>query len=211
MGYTHYWYRKNKEVEVKSYEEIGSKFRALLPHFEQLGVNLAGGNGKGEPEISQTLISFNGLEDCGHPSTHELGIAWPSKNANGVAKPWLEDVASGSWHAGATIDKRACSGDCSHETCWFPRVVPKDHSCYFDSHPTQENGNGWQFNFCKTAYKPYDIAVTAFLIITKHILKKEIWISSDGETQHWADGRILCQKVLGFGVEFELDRRDSNK
>ncbi|HOW87327.1 MAG TPA: hypothetical protein PKV84_01550 [Candidatus Omnitrophota bacterium] len=206
MGYTHYWYRKDKAIEEKVFERIASDFKKLLPVFEKLGITLAGDNGSGEPVIDKTEISFNGLEKCGHPASYELGIAWPSQNAAGIANPWREDVQNGSWFGGATIDKRTCSGDCSHETCWFPRVLPEDRRTRFDSHPTEENGAGWQFNFCKTAYKPYDLAVTAFLVIAKHHLKEKISVHSDGETQHWADARILCEQTLGFGIGFELDR-----
>lgn len=206
MGYTHYWYRKDREIATSVFESIAADFKKLMPAFEKFGIPLAGGHGEGEPVMDRELICFNGLEKCGHPVSHELGIAWPSQNAAGVANPWREDVQGGSWFGGATIDKRACSGDCSHETCRFPQVIPEERHADFDSHPTEENGKGWQFNFCKTAYKPYDLAVTAFLIIAKHHLKEKIWIASDGETQHWADGRILCEEFLKYGIGFEVDR-----
>lgn len=206
MGYTHYWYRKDKEVEQAVFERIVEDFTRLIPEMEKLGISLAGGNGVGNPVIDKGLICFNGIEKCGHPASYELGIAWPSKNASGVANPWREDVQDGAWFGGAMIDKRTCSGDCSHETCWFPRVVPNERMTQFDSHPTKEGGAGWQFNFCKTAYKPYDLAVTSFLIIAKQHLKETISIKSDGETQHWADARVLCQQVFNYGIEFELDR-----
>ncbi len=206
MGYTHYWYRKDREIEGKIFERIVSDFRKLLPAIEKLGIALAGGNGSGDPVIDGTLVCFNGFEKCGHPASYELGIAWPSQNAKGVANPWREDVESGHWFGGATIDKRTCSGDCSHETCWFPRILPEDRHTRFDSHPTEEGGSGWHFSFCKTAYKPYDLAVTAFLVIAKHHLKEKLSVQSDGETQHWADARILCEQVLSYGIGFELDR-----
>ena len=206
MGYTHYWYRKDSEIVQDIFNKIGSDFKKLIPKFDELSIQLAGGNGEGSPLITEEEISFNGCTRCGHPESYELGIAWPSKTAGGIANTWREDVRSKNWFAGAMIDKRACSGDCSHETCYFPRVIPKDHHNYFGSHPTENKKKGWQFDFCKTAYKPYDLAVTSFLVIAKHYLKANLWISSDGETQHWADARILTQQVLGCGAEYELDR-----
>ncbi|OGW81652.1 MAG: hypothetical protein A3G33_08335 [Omnitrophica bacterium RIFCSPLOWO2_12_FULL_44_17] len=154
MGYTHYWYRKDKEIEPGIFAGIASDFQKLMPSFDKFGIQLADGDGEGTPTIDKTLISFNGLAKCHHPATHELGIAWPSEIAGGIANPWLEDVRSKPWFGGETIDKRTCSGDCSHETCFFPRLIPKEHSDYFASHPTEENGKGWHFDFCKTAYKP---------------------------------------------------------
>ena len=206
MGYTHYWYRKDKQIEPEIFERIASDFKKLLPKFNEFKIPLAGGDGEGDPIITREGICFNGCAHCEHPESYELGIAWPSKNAGGIANTWREDVRSADWFAGAMIDKRACSGNCSHEACYFPRAVPKDHYKYFGYHPTEENGKGWHFDFCKTAYKPYDLPVTCFLVLAKHHLLETLWVSSDGETQHWAEARILCQQVLGFGAEFELNR-----
>lgn len=205
MGYTHYWYRKDGEIAPALFTRIGETFKKLIPKFDELGIQLAGGDGEGGPRISGEEISFNGRKRCGHPASFELGIAWPAKYAGGIADSWREDVRAGDWFAGAMLGKRACSGNCSHETCYFPRVVPKDHYGYFRSHPTEEKGTGWHFDFCKTAYKPYDLAVTCFLVIAKHHLAGNLWVASDGETQRWADARILCQKELGFGAGFELN------
>jgi len=61
------------------------------------------------------------------------------------------------------------------------------------------------FSFCKTAMKPYDVAVTSLLIIVKHYLKDGITVTSDGDIQDWADGKSLCQNTLGYGKDFLLD------
>ncbi len=201
MGYTHYWYRKDKEIGTEIFEKLTKDFQKLIASLEELGIALAGGDGCGKPLAGGNLIWFNGVQRCGHPASYELGIAWPSENAGGLANPWKEDVRSKPWFAGATIDKRVCSGDCSHETCHFPRILEGKA----DYHPAEEHGSGWYFDFCKTAYKPYDLAVTSFLIAAKHYLEEKICIKSDGQTQHWADARILCSGVLGYGFDFELD------
>ena len=44
------------------------------------------------------------------------------------------------------------------------------------------------YNFCKTAGKPYDAAVTAVLSIVNHYAAAVYAISSDGEAQDWAVG-----------------------
>jgi hypothetical protein len=51
------------------------------------------------------------------------------------------------------------------------------------------------FNFCKTAYKPYDLAVTACLLVLKHRLRDYIHVSSDGESIDWAGGLILATQA----------------
>ena len=65
---------------------------------------------------------------------------------------------------------------------------------------------GLAFQFCKTAQKPYDLAVMTALVIAKHHLKDQIHISSDGEDGDWAAARDLCQLVFGYGADFKLGR-----
>lgn len=51
------------------------------------------------------------------------------------------------------------------------------------------------FEFCKTARKPYDTVVTACLIIMKHYMGDLIEISSDGDVSEWDDGLELAKRV----------------
>lgn len=52
------------------------------------------------------------------------------------------------------------------------------------------------FNFCKTAQKPYDTVVVACLTILKHYLKDQIVVSSDGDKDDWKRGVNLASLVL---------------
>lgn len=164
----------------------------------QLYVDLAGGDGKGTPIVSYNKICFNGCEKCGHPQD-DLGITWPSDDAGGVANPFKEDAHKGDWFAGAQLQKRTCGGDCSHETMLFERVRTLDA---YD----KPNKKGLYFDFCKTAFKPYDLAVIALLIIAKHYLQNKIKVHSDGTEEQWFDGKLLCQQELGYGLDFKLDK-----
>jgi len=82
-----------------------------------------------------------------------------------------------------------------------------------DGHETfyVERANPGGFNFCKTARKPYDEAVTAVLCIVGHHLTKEgtlkdpYYISSDGYFSDWGEGRELATKVLGEDLAFALE------
>jgi len=57
------------------------------------------------------------------------------------------------------------------------------------------------FDFCKTAYKPYDVVVTAILIRAKQIYGSCVKISSDGDWQDWQAGRELYERVFGEVAE----------
>ena len=122
---------------------------------------------------------------------------------------------SGTWFAGLKLKNRTCAGDCSHETFNLPVKIEKNdwqkpigEISHYDQYgkPVYNNKEevGFYFEFCKTAYKPYDLAVIICLIIAKHHLKGEILVDSDGTIDNWEDGMLICQKILGYGLDFTL-------
>jgi hypothetical protein len=58
-----------------------------------------------------------------------------------------------------------------------------------------------EFNFCKTAGKPYDIAVTASLILLKKELGDAVIIKSDGTWADWESGQLLYESVFNVAPE----------
>lgn len=58
-----------------------------------------------------------------------------------------------------------------------------------------------EFNFCKTAGKPYDIAVTASLILLKKELGDAVIIKSDGTWADWESGQLLYETVFNVAPE----------
>ena len=194
MGYTHYW-RREKAVDPETFSKIVSDFRKLLPLFKTLDIQLAGGMGDGEPAFTDEKIWFNGKTNCGHTQV-DLGIAWP---ADGPTKfgtaPNAEEAVDGTWFAGLKLNQRTCDGDCSHESFVFLGDMELQ-----DWDKPDENGR--YFGFCKTAFKPYDLAVNICLIIIKHYLGDKIKVSSDGEMKDWQDAIDICQNAFGYGKEF---------
>jgi len=209
MGYTHYWYR-DKEIDPEVYTTIVMDFQKLIPILERQGIKLADGMGEDVPQIDYEDVWFNGDSHCGHPANHELVIPWPTERASGVSAD--NQAINGEWFAGVQVDKRCCNGDCSYETFGFPRVItkaePVGEILYYDqsgkpvynSKPTV----GKYFDCCKTAFRPYDWAVTAFLVIAKHHLRDKIIVRSDGELPQWQDAMLLCQLELDYGMDFKL-------
>lgn len=179
-----------------------AKIRAWL---DGVGIHLKGWDGNGEPSINASEIVFNGDANCGHAKI-DLGIAWPAPGAGGVATIAVAGAGAisagsaiqpGTWFAGALLSHRMCGGDCSHESFILERI--------FKPESWEKPKAGTFFAFCKTAYKPYDLAVTACLVIAKHHLGDLITVHSDGDTPDWADARQICETVLGYGNEVVLD------
>ncbi len=180
MGYTHSWNRPTI-IEPATFNAIRKDLLALLPALEMAGSPLADAYGREEPEIGPEFIGFNRVACCGHASNPGIKIPWPARDAHGIG-----DNAG----LGGTLPYRTCNGDCSYEPVWFERCQAAGTE------------NGITESFCKTAFRPYDLAVTAFLVIARHHLGSRFEVQTDGELGHWADAFALCQDMLGYGAGY---------
>jgi hypothetical protein len=114
MGYTHYWHRP-RAIAEEAFRAIRTDFARLILPLADAGATLAGGLGKGVPEIDDDGIRFNGMHDCGHPKNEEISIPYPSEYAEGVG---LSSSAVDETSEGLTtlLKHRCCNGNCDYET-----------------------------------------------------------------------------------------------
>lgn len=66
-----------------------------------------------------------------------------------------------------------------------------------DAHETfclYQSPGGW--DFCKTARKPYDLAVTACLCYLESVYSDKFSVDSDGYAEDWKDGVDLAKSAL---------------
>jgi len=88
-----------------------------------------------------------------------------------------------------------CVGHLDHESFWWQAMpVQPDYQYEYKKGTDRENEI---FEFCKTAYKPYDAVVTAVLIRAKEIYGTVVEIYSDGNWDEWRAGRDLYERVFG--------------
>lgn len=87
-------------------------------------------------------------------------------------------------------------GNEGHETFMIQRVKPKNHfNC----------GNDYYFNFCKTARKPYDLAVGLMLLVANKHASDVIRISSDGDWEvDWEEIRHAYKSLFDEEAERRL-------
>lgn len=74
-----------------------------------------------------------------------------------------------------------------------------------DAHETfilEATAKGQKWAFCKTARKPYDIAVTACLVLMHDACGDYFRVTSDGTLEEWAEGIALAERCLGYDVSF---------
>lgn len=212
MGYTHYWYRPANLKEEK-FKQFANDCKKIFKYCEnELGIKLANSMGEAgtHPIATQDKVYFNGSDEqpSGVWTTSEnISIPWPSPKASLVEE--IADPAAnktdGSWFAGTLVSQRVAPlnnnsglGSGSYESVCIDRIMEISEWQKKDAPK-----DGLYFECCKTAYRPYDLGVTAVLIALKHYFP-ECRISSDGEDKDWLDGKFLCNNLLGYGLEFNI-------
>ena len=195
MGYCHYW-ELDQNVDREMFSRIVTDVQRIVLTLDDMGVRLAGPLGEGAPEIDGDQIAFNGSWHCGHVVNEEISIPFPAPDAAGVGAS--TDAVEGTYFGmGTLIRHRTCDGNCSYETFRFARSCDE----------TGKIRNARYSDSCKTAFRPYDLAVQSVLLIAKHHLKEQIQVWSGGGDFHWNDARLLCYVHLGYPLsQYRIDR-----
>ena len=192
MGYTPYWFRPPR-LDPVTFDAIRADLARLLPVLTANGLPLAGPDGTGDPVLAADRLAFNEIAACGHPG---LPAAFAADAAPAPGGRTASPPPDTSGLAAALLPVHPCSGDCSHDAFVFERVLtlrPWD----------RPEPDGRSFRCCKTARKPYDLAVTAALIAIAHH-GPAVTVASDGTDADWALARTLCAAGLGYGATFRL-------
>ena len=159
----------------------------MLP-LADVGVPLAGWDGRDARRITNEDIRFNGVCHCGHPGNEEIFVPYPAEGARGIGP---SHTAIGDCDEFLRLKHRCCGGSCRHETFGFPRMAEPHWP--ISNEPGTE---GMVFNWTKTGFKPFDIAVTAALLIAKRYY--EMTCSSRVMAPGYAIGRM--QKNCASGI-----------
>jgi len=93
----------------------------------------------------------------------------------------------------------------NQELIRFNGVEDDGHETFF-----VERNNTSGFNFCKTACKPYDVAVGCCLIVMQNENPKNFVVSSDGDKQDWQEIIQLYEKLFGEKPSLEFLERDDD-
>jgi hypothetical protein len=176
--------------------------RRIVQAGTEMGLKLAGPLGTGEPQITADLVALNGSSACGHRKDESIVIPWPTRTAQGVGE--ADEGKAGQWFAGTLLKTRTCDGDCSYESFVLKRTWRRGKKTPDGYDRDSEGGylqvrDGKRFACCKTAYRPYDVVVTAILIAAKRHFGAAITVASDGEDKDWEDGRMLVEVACGGG------------
>jgi len=94
--------------------------------------------------------------------------------------------------SGVFIEASCCSA--AHEPFVFP---------YEDEEEARRKiaEEGSAFGSCKTNLKPYDLAVTSFLLLAKHYLDDDILLFANGYKEAMLPAAQLIERVLGYRID----------
>lgn len=79
----------------------------------------------------------------------------------------------------------------AHESFWLDRKLQRD-----ENERSPNNGKLIKWTFCKTARKPYDVAVTAIGCCLESIWPNYFEFTSDGHLNDWQAGLALARQAL---------------
>jgi hypothetical protein len=109
------------------------------------------------------------------------------EQARGIKLALEYDAPDRAPHFGADHIQWNGSGSKGHETFWIERLIPQREPRYEGDNPA------WAF--CKTAYKPYDVSVTAALCYLATVAKTHE-VTSDGDQEEWEPGLNAAKQAL---------------
>jgi len=197
MGYTHYLYRPvKKDHDVEAWNKFVADCKYLYTHMpehsESAGSSYAdaplmlnGCGGFNKPQFTSTRIYFNGTG-----STKKRRKVSATNNKGKPYTYWVDDLI------GVPQELQ----DLGHETLTLYRKAWTQQ--YEKSSPTL-------FSCCKTARKPYDLMVTACLILYKYYFPY-VQIGSDGNGEDWQQAWEFVAYVLPKGPEIVTEMKLSN-
>ena len=179
MGYTHYYYKNELVHDTEKWNKFLADVQKIASKFQLCGSN------------SLDFIK----DDVNVKGTGEIKIAIGDGMGDGTAATFNADEICFNG-----------VGPESHETL----TINRDDSNILT--PSKQMGSyykdNWEkdkrhFNFTKTAHKPYDLLVTAVLVLYKNHFGDTTSISGDGGVEGFDSARELIKKELE--LEFDTD------
>lgn len=185
MGYTHYFRKKELVHDQKTWDKFLEDTLKVASRFKiqtPNSIKFIKDIEDSKPDIN--ILIGDGMGDGGTPTFNNDEICF-----NGV-------------------------GDDSHETF----RIKRDHTFLLEPTTdswTKHEQERWKeqkelFDFTKTNHKPYDLLVTAVMILYKHHFGDVVQISGDGGSEGFADGTRLVNQTLGYDLYPEnlMDKED---
>lgn len=180
MGYEHYW-KRPPALDPVTFEAWAHDVQRVVDALPEGTV--CGPDGREKPNITSTSVSFNGNERM---STHR---DW-----------YIARVRATGLAAQATSAEQSMP----ISDAGVPLVISQRRSDGSFLLWSRADGRGWLWEACKTRGKPYDVAVTASLILFAHHFPDSCRVSSDGNMHDWQPGLELAERATGLQLHVPI-------
>lgn len=196
MGYTHYCYYKIEATQdTKKWTEFVEKAKLVCKKANEWGIDL-------ETYFSDARVDINGSDNQRLNNRVDRGDSVGTLNRpdEKINYSPFEKLPQTTWERfgwelkdlpTCPIDTQKQKWRWSYENMVFYNSKEK----YWDSR------NGTVFTFCKTNFRPYDIVVTALLLLFEIVFGKEnVELHSDWEPKDWTLWYRLLQSATGINA-----------
>ena len=165
MWYCQYWIIEQK-LDQNKWNEFCELVNKIIETSYNWGIDLWDWFGENKPIVNKNEIILNwSINQRKNKWVHEgnTKLQWPSDDIildkNNIGKTVWD------WFWWELVNYPICWGDWSYEGFHMTRKLQKE--------------------FTKTNYFPYDITVTAILMLAKYIFWNKIIVCSDWSKKHW--------------------------
>lgn len=176
MGYSHYYYKKEIKHSKKNWIAFLTDVKKVASRFK-LCIPKSVAFIKDEENLIKGDIDIligDGMGEGQQPEFDEDHIWY-----NGVGEDSCETL------------------NISRDDSW--KLDPKDNRMY-DYYKDIWDREGHLFGFTKTNRNPYDLLVTATLVLYKHHFKDKVSVSFDDGFDGFKEGLELVNETLGYKI-----------
>lgn len=117
-------------------------------------------------------------------------------NMTAIIKRWQSQCKKGG-----PYDYCRLSGHSAHVPGKYPGILINGKQDQAHERFTLDPVPSGGLQSCKTDQKPYDVVVTACLLVLKHRLKGSVDLTSDGTVENWEQGLALAIEVTGLKLK----------
>jgi len=196
MGYTHHWHRP-PVIPDHIFDRIRADFESWCFPWRMWAFPSRAGMAGMRAGLPTKIFDSTVFAIADTQKMKRSFVPYPAEGARGIGP---SHTAIGDCDEFLRLKHRCCGGSCRHETFGFPRMAEPHWP--ISNEPGTE---GMVFNWTKTGFKPFDIAVTAALLIAKRYY--EMTCSSRVMAPGYAIGRMQKNCASGIsGMEPGLER-----
>ena len=186
MQYNHMWGRP-VTLPLHVFCAVVDDFRRLLAPLADHDAHV-GLSEERDPRLDDDVIAFNGVSPCQH-GRRLRRVTDVGRLLAVRSPPPLDGRVENRLQA---FRRRECRGCCPLQPFVLERELAQADLA---------DGRASVWRWCRTDRRPYDLAVMCVLIVAREHFGPSFLVDSNGDEPQWLEARLLCERVLGYGLQ----------